>query len=178
MEGVISTVAGYSGGDEDGPTYRSLGGHTEAVLVVYDPTRVSYSELLTVFWSAHDPFSKSSWKQYRNVVFVVDEAQQAAVDEAVRGLEQGSGRAVQTDVEPAGRFFAAEDYHQKYALRRHAGLYRELRLMYPGELEFLASTAAARINGYLGGHGTRAQMERELDSLGLSAKGSAELLAR
>jgi len=123
---VISTVAGYSGGDEDGPTYRTLGDHTEAVLVVYDPTRVSYAELLTVFWSAHDPFSKSSRQQYCNVVFVVDEAQQAAVDEAVRALEQRAGRAVRTDVEPAGRFFAAEDYHQKYALRRHAGLYREL----------------------------------------------------
>lgn len=178
MEGVISTVVGYSGGDEDGPTYRSLGGHTEAVLVVYDPTRVSYAELLTVFWSAHDPFSKSSWKQYRNVVFVVDEAQQAAVDEAVRALEQRSGRAVRTDVEPAGRFFAAEDYHQKYALRRRADLYREVRRMYPGELEFLASTAAARINGYLGGHSSRAQMERELDGLGLSAEGRAALLAR
>ena len=174
---MISTVAGYTGGDEDGPSYRSLGGHTEALLVVYDPRRVSYPELLEVFWSAHNPYHNTSMRQYRNAVFVTDAGQRTAVAQTLRELAERTGQKVRTDVESAGPFFAAEDYHQKYSLRRHGSLYRELSRLYPGEVEFLASTAAARINGILGGHGSLAQLRREIDGFGLSAAGRAALLA-
>lgn len=177
IDGVISTVAGYTGGDEDGPTYRSLGGHTEALLVVYDPSRVSYPELLQVFWSAHNPHANTSMRQYRNAVFVTDARQRAAVEQTRRVLEERTGQPVRTDVEVAGPFFAAEDYHQKYSLRQRGSLYRELRGLYPGEVEFLASTAAARINGILGGHGSLEQLRREIDGFGLSAVGRDALLA-
>ena len=174
---MISTVAGYTGGDEDGPSYRSLGGHTEALLVVYDPQRISYPELLEVFWSAHNPYHNTSMRQYRNVVFVADAEQRAAAEQAMRALEEHTGQSVRTDVESAGPFFAAEDYHQKYSLRRHGSLYRELSRLYPGEVEFLSSTATARINGTLGGHGSMEQLRREIDGFGLSAAGREELLA-
>jgi methionine-S-sulfoxide reductase len=174
---VISTVAGYTGGAEDGPSYRSLGGHTEALLVVYDPQRVSYPELLAVFWAAHNPHHNTSMRQYRNAVFVTDPEQRSAAERSRRELEERSGQSVRTDVEPAGPFFAAEDYHQKYSLRRNATLYRELRRLYPGELEFLASTAAARINGFLAGYGSLERLRRELGGFGLSEAGREELLA-
>jgi len=174
---VISTVAGYTGGDEEGPSYHSLGGHTEALLVVYDPGRVTYPELLEVFWLAHNPVFNSSWRQYRNAVFVADSGQRAAVEQGVRELEERTGQKVRTDVEDAGPFFAAEDYHQKYSLRRQGSVYRDLRRLYPGEVEFLASTASARINGYLGGQGALEQLRREIDEFGLSAAGRSALLA-
>lgn len=173
---MISTVSGYTGGDRDGPTYHSLGNHTEAVMVVYDPARVSYPELLKVFWSAHDPYGNTNWTQYRNAVFTTDAAQQAAVAASIQELESHSEQPVSTHVEAAGPFFAAEDYHQKYLLRQQTHLYRELRHMLPTEAEFLASTAAARINGYLGGNGSAEQLRREIGTFGLSPGAQSELM--
>jgi len=85
-------------------------------------------------------------------------------------------KPVYTEIVPASTFYPAEAYHQKHALRSQKELMKEFRSFYPADNEFVASTAAARVNGYLSGEGTIAELEAELDSLGLSEAGRRKLL--
>jgi peptide-methionine (S)-S-oxide reductase len=110
-------------------------------------------------------------------VFYHGERQRNLAQETRDRVAAEIGGEVKTQILPAGTFYLAEDYHQKYNLRRSQGIYQELAAIYPEVEDLIASTAAARLNGYLGGYGTRAQLERELDSLGLSPAASEQLLS-
>ncbi|HVF03632.1 MAG TPA: peptide-methionine (S)-S-oxide reductase MsrA [Frankiaceae bacterium] len=126
-DGVWSTAAGYAGGYTPHPTYEEVcsgrTGHTEVVQVVFDPGLVSYRDLLTVFWESHDPTQgmrqgNDVGTQYRSAVYHLSDAQRAAAEETreVFGAElrrAGFG-AVTTEIEAAGPFYFAEDYHQQY----------------------------------------------------------------
>ena len=92
-------------------------------------------------------------------------------------LEEKIGSTVKTEVIPIRSFTMAEDYHQKYYLKLHDGLKREVSNIYPHHPELVYSTAVTRINGYLGGYGTKNQLAKEIESLGLSAE-SREILTR
>ena len=105
-----------------------------------------------------------------SAVFYADEAQRAAIEET-RRLYVGEDQVVHTEVAALKRFWIAEDYHQKYRLRHEPALYEELRAIYGDEADFVHSTAAARINGYLEGHGSSRQLESEIADLGLSSGG-------
>ncbi len=109
-----------------------------------------------------------------SAVFYADEAQREAI-ERTRKLYVGEDQTVHTEVAPLDRFWIAEDYHQKYSLRHEPELYEELRAYYPDEQGFVNSTAAARLNGYLAGHGSGRQLDSEIDKLGLSDAGRARL---
>jgi peptide-methionine (S)-S-oxide reductase len=127
LDGVTRTRVGYSGGSLENPTYEDVcshtSGHAEVVEVTYDPERVSYDDLLQVFWRKHDPtqLNRQGWDigdQYRSVVFFHDKEQQEAAL-AAKAREQGSYRApIVTQVEPAETFYEAEDYHQQYLEKR------------------------------------------------------------
>jgi peptide-methionine (S)-S-oxide reductase len=127
IEGVTRTRAGYSGGTLDRPTYQDVcshtTGHAEVVEVTYDPERVSYDDLLEVFWQKHDPTrpSRQRWDvgdQYRSVVFFHDQEQQEAARRS-KAREQARVTApIVTQVEPAETFYEAEDYHQQYLEKR------------------------------------------------------------
>ena len=165
---MIRTRVGYAGGTTRNPTYHDLGDHTETLQVEFDPTQVTYADLLEVFWGEHSPASRSWSRQYKAAVFYhSDEQERLALSTRDRkAVELGS--KVHTEILPATTFTPAEDYHQKYYLRRHRGILREFKAMYPREGDVIASTAAARVNGYLAGHGSRHQFESEIDSLGVS----------
>ena len=127
LDGVTGTEVGYEGGNLERPTYEDVcshtTGHAEVVEVTYDPERISYEELLDVFWRKHDStqLNRQGWDvgdQYRSVVFVHDEEQRAAA-EASKGREQANWRRpIVTVVEPAQTFWPAEDYHQQYLEKR------------------------------------------------------------
>jgi peptide-methionine (S)-S-oxide reductase len=118
-----------------------------------------------------------SWnRQYRSAVFVVGAAQQRLAEETRRQVAAKGHGEVHTAVEPAGPFYPAEDYHQKYLLRHSRALFAELRNRFASEAALLASTSAARLNGYLGCNGSLADLEREIDSFGLSPQGRQQLL--
>jgi hypothetical protein len=85
------------------------------------------------------------------------------------------GSAIATDILPATPFYLAEDYHQKYLLRHQRRLMEEFRAMYPDDRQFMNSTAAARVNGYLGGYGSRQRLEKEVEGWGLSPQAQQEL---
>ena len=127
IDGVYSTAVGYAGGFTENPTYEEtcsgLTGHTEAVLVVFDPTVVSYEELLAAFWEGHDPTQKDRQgndigTQYRSAVYWTGEAQrgtaEASRDRFQAALDAAGMGPIATEVAEAGPFYYAEDYHQQY----------------------------------------------------------------
>jgi len=175
LDGVIRTRVGYAGGEKLNPTYHDLGDHSETLQVDFDPGRTSFEELLDLFWRAHDPTHASLWTQYKTVLFFADPQQERVAMASRDRLEAALGRPVRTEIRPLGTFYQAEDYHQKYRLRHVKELMTEFRAMYPAEADFIRSTSAARVNGYLDGRGTLPQLERELDSLGLSVGSAAGL---
>jgi peptide-methionine (S)-S-oxide reductase len=162
---------GYTGGTKLDPTYYDLGDHAEAFQVDYDPQKISYEQLLAVFWGTHNPCEQADSRQYMSAAFYQTEAQQRLALATREREARRRSLPLATVVLPLGRFYLAEDYHQKYRLRHEEGLWREFESLYPDAKVLIASTAAARINGYLGGYGSEAQFREELPGLGLSRRG-------
>ena len=106
-----------------------------------------------------------------NAVFYHDENQRSQAEASKFSLSQKIGQKARTRVIPLSSFTLAEDYHQKYLLKGHDELNDELTHIYPNHRNLVDSTAAARLNGYIGGHGTQDQLSREINRLGLSARG-------
>ncbi len=130
IRGVTSTAVGYTGGRTHNPTYEDvctdMTGHVEAVQIEYDPGQISYDDLLGAFWANHDPTTPNRQgpdvgTQYRSAIFYHTEEQRADAEERKDALERSGmirGRIV-TEVVPAGPFYKAEEYHQKYFEKRH-----------------------------------------------------------
>ena len=128
LDGVISTTSGYIGGSVPNPTYEQVSrgstGHTEAVRVVYDPTKIGYDQLVDVFWRNIDPTQVDGQfcdhgDMYRTAIFYADEQQQQIAADSLAMLEQNKpfeGNIV-TEIAPAIMFYPAEDYHQDYYQR-------------------------------------------------------------
>lgn len=125
VEGVVKVTSGYSGGQVANPTYKEVctgtTGHAECLNIVYDPAKVSFDELLEIFWKVHDPTTLNRQgadvgTQYRSVVFYHNETQKAAVEKYKAALDKSGAwdKPVVTTVEPFVKFYAAEDYHQNY----------------------------------------------------------------
>jgi peptide-methionine (S)-S-oxide reductase len=126
-EGVYSTAVGYAGGFTPNPTYEEVctgrTGQTEVVLVAFDPAKISYRDLLKVFWEAHDPTQGmrqggDAGTQYRSAIYYADDAQREAAEETRDAYRAELGKAgygdITTEIAPAGPFYYAEDYHQQY----------------------------------------------------------------
>lgn len=175
IKGVIRTRVGYAGGMMINPDYGNIGDHTETVQVDYDPSQITYTELLDIFWKNHSPTSWTWSRQYLNAVFYHNDRQRQLAEKSKAALEQKIGRTVRTEVLPLRTFFWAEDYHQKYLLKGQRELANELQRIYPRPKDFVNSTAAARLNGYVGGHGSPEQLDREIEGLGLSPQGRERL---
>jgi peptide-methionine (S)-S-oxide reductase len=129
VPGVVSTSVGYTGGTMANPTYEDVcsdrTGHAEAVEVEYDPSRVSYEDLLRVFWENHDPTTPNRQgpdvgTQYRSAVFFHTPEQQAAARASKEELDRSGKyrRPIVTEITPAPAFWRAEDYHQQYLEKR------------------------------------------------------------
>jgi len=151
MEGVVRTRVGYAGGTTPEPTYYNLGDHTEVVQVEYDPTLCSYADLLEVFWSSHDPRATARKRQYRTVILTDTVVHRQAAERTRRAVESKLGGSVETAIEDLDAFHLAEPYHQKYELRSTPVLGDELVEHYGDDL--VDSTVAARLNGFVAGHG-------------------------
>jgi peptide-methionine (S)-S-oxide reductase len=125
--GVYSTAVGYAGGYTENPTYEEvctgLTGHTEAVLVVFDPAQVSYEALLRVFWEGHDPTQgmrqgNDLGTQYRSAIYYADDEQRAEAEASRAAFQSALDKAglgrITSEFAPLGEFYYAEDYHQQY----------------------------------------------------------------
>lgn len=134
QEGVVSTVVGYAGGVTPNPTYEEtctgLTGHTEVVMVIFDPAITTFDRLLSVFWEAHDPTQgmrqgNDQGSQYRSAIYATSDEQLthielSAIDVQAKLTALGLG-AITTEMMPAPEFYYAEDYHQQYLIKNPAG---------------------------------------------------------
>jgi len=123
LDGVASTTSGYTGGRTANPTYEQVSagttGHTEAVEIAYDPRKVTYAQLLEVFWRNVDPLTADRQfcdvgSQYRAAIFWHDETQRRQAEESKRAVAQRLRKPVVTEIVAASTFWAAEEYHQNY----------------------------------------------------------------
>ena len=138
MKGTVSTTVGYTGGAKENPTYEEVSsgktGHTEAIEVVFDPSQVTYPELLDAFWRSVDPTDPrgqfaDQGSQYRTGIFYHDEEQKLLAEESKEVLAK-SGKfdhPIVTEISPASKFYKAEDYHQKYYVK-NAGHYLQYKV--------------------------------------------------
>lgn len=128
LDGVISTTSGYTGGTEKDPTYEQVSagktGHLEAIEVTYDPAKVSYAQLLDVFWKNVDPTQHNGQfvdigSQYRTAIFYHNEEQRRQALESRNRLQESRkfGKPIVTEIRPAMPFYSAEDYHQDYYIK-------------------------------------------------------------
>jgi len=126
LEGVLDVTSGYTGGCEDTANYKAVcggdTGHAEAIRITYDPAKISYEQLLDVFFDAHDPTQLNRQgndigTQYRSAIFFADDQQRRIAEAKIRALIESKhfARPIATTVEPLGEFYPAEDYHQDYA---------------------------------------------------------------
>jgi peptide-methionine (S)-S-oxide reductase len=159
---VIRTRVGYAGGKKENPTYHQLGDHTETLEVDYDPARISYEKLLEIFWEEHHPTSTAWSTQYKAAVFYHGDEQKRLALATRDSLAARLGKTIRTEVVPFGRFYPAEAYHQKYYLRGNKQFLKELQRYHPQDEGLMNSTAAARVNGYLGRNGTAESLKAEI----------------
>jgi methionine-S-sulfoxide reductase len=131
IEGIVRTKVGYTGGTTVDPTYEQVcsdtTGHAEAVEVWFDPSLVSYEELLSVFWSIHDPttLNRQGWdfgSQYRSAIFFHYAEQKRRAIAARDEFQQTLARPIVTEIVPASAFYGAEEYHQRY-FEKHGGAF-------------------------------------------------------
>ncbi len=133
-EGIYTTAVGYAGGFTPNPTYEEVctgrTGHTEVVLVAFDPKKISYEKLLKTFWENHDPTQgmrqgNDVGTQYRSAIYTFDDAQARAAEQSkavfAKALSAQRYGAITTEIASAGPFYFAEDYHQQYLAKNPAG---------------------------------------------------------
>ena len=174
---MVRTRVGYAGGTKKNPTYHDLRDHTETIQMEYDPAVISYEQLLDVFWDSHDAAAPSWSRQYMSIIFTHDDEQKRLATESRDREAARTKSAIVTVIRPAGEFYSAEGYHQKFRLRSEREILREFTAIYRSERDFVNSTAVARVNGYLDGYGTPADLKTDLPALGLSPK-AGELLTK
>jgi len=154
LQGVKSVESGYAGGHVENPTYRQVcggdTGHAEVTRITFDPAVISYRDLLDVFFTVHDPTTLNRQgndvgTQYRSVIFYTSDEQRRQAEEVIRELNTARKLPgpVVTAVEPAGKFFVAEDYHQEYFANNPSQPYCLMTI--PPKLKKLKEKFAARV---------------------------------
>ena len=127
IKGVLKTEVGYMGGEMKNPTYEAVctdkTGHAEVIQIEFDPKVVSFKDLVKVFWSIHDPSQKNQQgpdvgAQYRSAIFYHDEVQKKLAEQSKNDEQKKHKTPIATEIVPAGTFYRAEEYHQKYLMQR------------------------------------------------------------
>jgi len=160
---------GYTGGEKKFPTYHSLGNHTEALQIDFDSDVIGFEDLVELFWNNHNPLRNGISRQYMAAVWYHDEFQREIIENTRETVASKFGGIVQTPVLPLEVFYLAEGYHQKYRLQQQPSVMKQFARMYSDTAGFVDSTAAARLNGFLYGYGSRELFDRETDGYGIPA---------
>ena len=123
FDGVKSVISGYAGGHKENPTYKEVcsetTGHAEVIQIEFDPAKISYDQILELFWEIHDPTTLNrqgadSGTQYRSIVMYHDEAQRKAAEKSKNAAQAKFGGKIVTEIAPLKKFYVAEEYHQDY----------------------------------------------------------------
>lgn len=151
LPGVISTVVGYAGGTSPDPTYHKIADYTETVEITFDPTITSLEELLQIFWQNHDATKNRFYKerQYISLLVFQNQQQEQIARKIKNSEEERQGKEIKTEFQLTTSFYPAEDYHQKYSLRRFKQATEKIQALFLDEEAFIRSTIAARLNGFI-----------------------------
>lgn len=163
---MIRTRVGYAGGTKAAPTYREMGDHSETIQIDFDPDEITFHELLDLFWKNHNSLRKDRSRQYLSLLLFHDERQKEIAEEKKRQWEQVLNGQILTEMIPYTSFTLAEDYHQKYYLRRFKSAFQAISSLYLNHEAFVHSTLPARLNGFVKGFGTWEGMKREIQDWG------------
>jgi peptide-methionine (S)-S-oxide reductase len=145
-----------------------MGDHTETLEIDFDPNIISYEDLLEEFWKNHNPLSSRTSRQYMSILLYHDEIQYEWALKTKSKWEDILKGEVQTEIVPYTEFFIAEDYHQKYYLKRRPSTIETLSSLYPTHEDLVNSTLPARLNGFVKGYGTLEEIKKEINEWGLS----------
>lgn len=170
LPGVIRTRVGYAGGTIPNPTYKLIGDHTETLEIDFDPEIISFSEILTLFWDSHDAVKDRNYKgrQYLSLLFYHDVEQQKTAYQIKKDWEKKNNKIIQTEILPYTHFYRAEDRHQKYFMKRYPKVLEAVSSLFPTYTDYVDSTIAARLNGFVREYGLLADIKNEVRSWGLS----------
>jgi peptide-methionine (S)-S-oxide reductase len=152
-----------------------MGDHAECIEIDFDPDEISFSDLLDKFFEWHNAFRKPYARQYMSAILFHDDQQKEAVDEAIR-VREDEKRKIRTELQPYAGMTLAEDYHQKYYLRRNKTVALELKGRFPSLQEFVDAPAVAKANAILGGF--LEPTPEALEELGFSKESQQQLLNR
>ncbi len=162
---MIRTRVGYAGGTTNNPTYKNIGDHTESLQIDFDPAIISYQNLLDTFWTNHFPCRRSFSRQYMKAVFYHNNTQKQLAEKSLQRVREAKKKKVTTKILPFTTFYRAEDYHQKYMLRLDDKLMVVINDLELTPSQFADSTLIARLNGFAGGHGDKASLQKQLTLL-------------
>lgn len=177
LPGVISTVVGYAGGTFPQPTYRKIDDYTETVEITFDPNLLSLESLLHLFWQTHDATKNRFYKERQYISLIIfQNTQQKEMAETIKRIEEErQEKEIQTEFQVATPFYPAEDYHQKYFLRRFKEATKNVQSLFPNEETFIRSTIAARLNGFIRENSHLPEIKKEINNWGLSEENLKEL---
>ena len=170
LPGVLRTRVGYAGGTLPNPTYRSIGDHSETLEIDFDPEVICYSDILTLFWDSHDAVKDRNYKgrQYLSLLFYHNSEQQKIADEVKIKWEKKYNKQIQTELLPYTHFYRAEDHHQKYFMKRYPKALEAVSNLFPTYTDYIDSTIAARLNGFVREYGLLSDIKKELEFWGLN----------
>jgi len=165
---VIETYVGYTGGSSqvNTPNYRSIGDHTETLQLKFDPSQISYENLLTIFWNEHSATYESYSLQYKSAIYCHTREQKLIAKNMKTSLEKISGKPIYTVIEDAKDFYLAEDYHQKFAFQGCTVISGAFK--YDTAESIAHSPIFPKLNGYLTGRGKREDLLTDLKRWNLS----------
>lgn len=154
-----------------------MGDHTESLLIEYDPAFLSYEDMLNMFWNSHNPRKKSLFRdrQYMSLLVYSNQQQYETAMASKEKWEKEFGGPIKTEFQETSTFFQAEDYHQKYFLKRFPRAVKALEAVYPTAQQLTDSTVAARMNGMVRGSGKTAELKNELLTWNISEQEKAQL---
>jgi len=138
--------------------------------------KITYQQLLQIFWDNHNYKLKSFSRQYMSIIFFHNLKQQELATQSMLEQEKKLDTKLVTEIVPLTQFYRAEDYHQKFRLQQNEEISGELKKIYPNFQDFVDSTAVARLNGFIGGHGTCEQLKKEIITYGLTEVSEKYLL--
>lgn len=170
LKGVIETAVGFAGGTTDQPVYRNIGDHTESILLTFDPAVISYEELVRLFWQQHDAMKDRFYKErhYISLLIYFNNEQKEIAEKIKAEQEAAQEKKIQTEFQAYSIFYAAENYHQKYFLRRFKTATNQLKQLFSDDEDaFIHSTIAARLNGFVREKTTLQAIKDEIPDWGL-----------
>lgn len=170
LDGVYTTRVGYAGGSTPTPTYKNLADHIETVEVVFDESRLTLNSLLDTFFKSHDPTTKYK-RQYISAIFYYDEEQRKTINNWIEQHSFNFSKPIVTEIIKNEHFHNAENYHQKYHLRKHNDILSELKL---NDEQIITSSIATRLNAFCAGFGSLKQLKE--GNFNISTKSKKELL--